>query len=64
MTANARSSPLSGAGPIPPLDGRVLVLCVGVKLALHLATAGRYVLIANDALLKPGSSGPGAATTD
>jgi hypothetical protein len=25
-----------------PLDGRVLVLCVGVKLVLHLATAGRY----------------------
>src|SRR5436190_8248670 len=27
---------------IAPLDGRVLVLCVGVKLALHLATANRY----------------------
>lgn len=27
---------------VPPLDGRVLTLCVGVKLVLHLATAGRY----------------------
>jgi hypothetical protein len=32
----------SSSWRIAPLDGRVLVLCVGVKLALHLATAGRY----------------------
>jgi 4-amino-4-deoxy-L-arabinose transferase-like glycosyltransferase len=37
----------------------------GMLAAWHvLATAGRYVLVANDALLKPGSSGAAGAPTD
>src|SRR5512132_3478180 len=39
MNDTVESFPKTG---VRPLDGRVLTVCVGVKLALHLATAGRY----------------------